>query len=75
MKSIIVESRYPLNSDQKQKLAQKLVKSDQAGDHQIEYRIDPSIIGGLRLVTPEQTIDLSIAARIQQLGERLQTKD
>lgn len=75
MKSIIVESRYPLNSDQKQKLAQKLITPDQTGDHQIEYRIDPSIIGGLRLVTPEQTIDLSIAARIQQLGERLQTKD
>lgn len=65
-----VESAIELSVDQRKdlevKLGQILGKS-----LQIEYVTNPALLGGLRIVSKNKTLDMSLAARLTQLSNTL----
>lgn len=67
---VTAESTVPLTDAQKEKLSSKL--SAHIG-HPVEmtYKINKTLIGGIRLSYNNRLIDDTVAAKIKQLGERL----
>jgi len=66
---IIVYSVQPLSEEQLQALKDKF--QTQVADVEIDNQIDPSLISGLRFVTPTKVVDLSLKARLNQLKSQL----
>lgn len=66
---IIVYSVQPLSEEQLQALKNKF--QTQVADVKIDNQIDPSLISGLRFVTPTKVVDLSLKARLNQLKSQL----
>lgn len=64
---IIVESAIKLSAKQQTSINQWITSTDQ--DVVVEYRVSPELLGGLRVVMPQKTIDLSVAARLAQLKQ------
>jgi len=63
---VTVESSISLTADQKKFLVSKLT-SIYKKDIELNVKIDPKIIGGLRLTTDTNTTDLTIAAKLNTL--------
>lgn len=66
--NIVIESAIELTKDQKQSLAKKL------NHDQIEFKVDPNLIGGLRVISPQKILDLSLKARLAMLKQNLNTQ-
>lgn len=67
---ITVESAIELDQSQKDELKQKI--SSQIGEPvNLSFTVDRKILGGLRIITPKKTIDLSIKAKLNQLETTL----
>jgi F-type H+-transporting ATPase subunit b len=62
----VVTSALPLTK-QEQTNAQKLLKVDS-----VEFKVDPTILGGLVVRVGDQVVDDSVASRMNALGESLQ---
>lgn len=65
-----VESAIVLPETQKQALLQKL-EALFPSPLEVEFQVDPKIIGGLRIICPEKTYDLSLKARLNQVSESI----
>lgn len=63
---VTIESSLDLSADQKKALTQKLTTIYQQ-NLELEFKVDPKIIGGLRLTTPTTTTDLTLAAKLNTL--------
>ncbi len=62
------ESAYPLTDGQKDKLKEKLCHLS-GMSVEIEYVINPELIGGMRVTWGENSIDDSLRCRLKKLGE------
>lgn len=65
-KAVKIISSLPLNEEERQKTlfrAQKVFGRDLVP----EYEIDPKIIGGLVIRSEDKILDLSVAAKLDQL--------
>ena len=64
------ESAAPLNDGQKQKLENKLTTST---GHRVEiaYEVNPSLLGGMRLMFDNRQIDDSVRTRLREISDRL----
>ena len=71
--NIVVESAVELTEKQVDAL-EKNFSNNLAKGYSVSYRVDSTLIGGLRIVTPKKTIDMSLAAKLTQLSQALQTK-
>jgi len=61
------ESAVELSGDQKKRLEAKLTKHT-GSRIEISYAVDPSLIGGMRLVMDNRTIDSTVKARLTEIG-------
>lgn len=61
------ESAVELSDSQKKRLEEKLIKHTGA-KIEVSYTVDPSLIGGMRLVLDNRTIDSSVKARLKEIG-------
>ena len=64
------ESAFPLDDEQKKRLTEKLEKNTGARV-EIEYVIDPALIGGMKLDFGNRRIDGSVRAKLHRVGEML----
>lgn len=69
---VTIESAIELSDSQTAALNKKVVEAF-GKKVEIFHKIDPNLIGGLRIITPHKTVDLSLAARLAQLNHSLQT--
>lgn len=70
MINVKVETAVELNASQRDKLTGVLTQ--QLGQEiQLVNQVNPQIIGGMRIVTPQKTIDLTLAAKLNQLYTQL----
>lgn len=69
---IKVESAIELTPKQTESI-QKQIQQAYGDKAIIGFEVDPNLIGGIRIVSPEKTLDLSLAARLSQLNQALQT--
>ncbi len=67
---IRAQSAVPLNDGQKKKLEDKLTAST---GHRVEvtYEVNPSLLGGLRLLFDNRQMDDSIRTRLREIRDRL----
>lgn len=64
------ESACELTESQKKRLEEKLAKH--TGTRiEVTYSVDPSLIGGMRLLLDNRTIDSSVRQRLQEIGALL----
>lgn len=70
---VTIESAIELSQAQLKSLTTNLEKT--LGDKvKVENKVDPQIIGGIRIVTASKVVDLSLAARVNRLQETLVTQ-
>lgn len=67
---VVVASRYPLTTDQREEITKKLTKQLD-GEIELTWLQDEAIIGGLRISAGDQIIDSSILGSLNQLSEHL----
>lgn len=67
---VIVETAVALSAEQKTEIASLLKKKGIAAT--LEEKINPDILGGLRLNLGSKRIDLSLAGRLDQVKKQLQ---
>lgn len=64
------ESAFPLSDEQKKKLAEKLEKN--TGKRvELEYVVNPALIGGMRLDFGNRQIDDSVKTKLAEIGAKL----
>ena len=61
------ESAVELTDSQKQKLEEKL-RSHTGSRIEVSYEVVPALIGGMRLVMDNRTIDSTVQARLAEIG-------
>jgi len=69
--NIVVETAIELDGSQVQEIEKKINKLI-TGKKSISYQVDPNIIGGMRIITPHKTVDMSLAARLDLVNQALQ---
>ncbi|MFQ6015028.1 MAG: ATP synthase F1 subunit delta [Anaerolineae bacterium] len=69
-KVVEVRSAVPLTVKEKATLKQKLAKRF-SDDLEFRFRIDESLIGGVRVKIGDQVIDGSVAGKLEALREQL----
>lgn len=65
-----VWSASPLTDREKKNLTTLLKKKEQI-DYKIDYRTDPNLIGGFRIIREDHVIDCTIRHQLDQLKKRL----
>lgn len=66
-----VTSATELTEDQKQKVVDKLLASTDYVEFMMDYKIDPSIIGGLIIRIGDRVVDSSIKSKIDLMKKEL----
>lgn len=63
-------SAFPLSEEQKKRLAEKMEKN--TGKRvEVEYTVDKTLLGGMRLDFGNRMIDDSVETKLRELGEKL----
>jgi F-type H+-transporting ATPase subunit delta len=65
-----VTSAVPLEADEQEALRTRLTDR-YAGDLEVEFEVDPTLLGGIRLRVGDQVIDGSVAARLAAMRDEL----
>lgn len=65
--TIIIESAIALDKDQKTEV-EKVLKSKGS---QVSYKVNPEILGGLRVTIGGKRIDLSLAGKVNQITKNI----
>jgi len=65
-----ITSAFELSENEKEALRQSLSKQF-SGDLSFSFKVDPSIMGGLRVRVGDRLIDTSVASRLTALRESL----
>jgi len=66
-----VASAVELNEGQKVRLVEKLLNTTQYVDFEMDYQVDPSIIGGMVIRIGDRVVDSSIKTQIYELRRSL----
>ena len=66
-----VASAVELNEGQKARLVEKLLNTTQYVDFEMDYQVDPSIIGGMVIRIGDRVVDSSIKTQIYELRRSL----
>ncbi|MCI6857811.1 MAG: F0F1 ATP synthase subunit delta [Eubacterium sp.] len=66
-----VTSATELSSVQKKKLEQRLLETTRYTSFEVEYHVDPSILGGLVIRIRNRVMDSSLKTQIEKLGKGL----
>ena len=70
--NIVVESAIKLDTSTQQQL-QKQLSGLSKSKLSFTYKTEPNLVGGLRITTPSKVVDLSLAAKLNQLRNTLLT--
>ncbi len=70
--SVSVVSAVELNSGQKDRLRKKLLESTDYVAFEMDYQVDPSLIGGMTIRIGDRVVDNSIKTRLYELKRELQ---
>ena len=71
---VFIESSVALEQKHRKDIETKL--SSTSGETlEFEYKTDPSLLGGLRIVTPTKVVDMSLAAKLNQLNSSLLSEE
>lgn len=68
--NVKVQSAIKLTKDQLDTLTTKLSKLT-GEEVELVNKVDPEVLGGLRIVLPDRVIDMTLAAKLNQLEETL----
>jgi F-type H+-transporting ATPase subunit delta len=68
---VVAESALPLDGELEALITETLKKRKGAREVRLEKRIDPSLIGGLRLRIGDEVIDASLRSQLQRMAEEL----
>lgn len=66
-----VTSAFELTKEQKQKIEKKLLDSTEYVEFLIDYKVDPSIVGGLIIRVGDRVVDSSIKSKIESMRKDL----
>lgn len=66
-----VTSAVELNEEQKAQLVKKLLETTRYVEFQMDYKVDPSLIGGLVIRIGDRVVDSSIKTQIYELRRSL----
>lgn len=72
--NILVESAIDLSEHQVKTLTDKLQK-EFGKKTTVTFKTDSDLIGGIRIVTPTKTVDMSLAARLSQMSKVIHKAD
>ena len=67
----VVTTAFALSSEQKEKVEQKLLKTTRYESLEMNYLVDESLIGGMRIRIGDRVIDSTIKSRLQELTREL----
>lgn len=67
---VLITSAQELSSAEKQSLEDKL-RSKHGSDIQVQYDVNPDLLGGMRIRIGDEVMDYTVAARLEALRERL----
>jgi F-type H+-transporting ATPase subunit delta len=68
---VIAESALPLDGELEALITGELKKRKGAGELRLEKRINPGLIGGLRLRIGDEVIDASLCGQLQRMADEL----
>ena len=68
--NVLITSAQELSNNETQMLEIKL-RAKYGNDLQIQYEVDPELLGGMKIRIGDQVMDHTVAARLQALRERL----
>ncbi|MCU0317263.1 MAG: ATP synthase F1 subunit delta [Fimbriimonadaceae bacterium] len=66
-----ITSAYPLSDDQKQAIIRKIEETDGNRKVEPEFHLDPSLIGGVKVIYDNLILDGSVKGTLEQLREKL----
>jgi len=69
--SVSVSSAMELKADQKSRLEEKLLADTSYVELEMDYQVDPSLIGGMVIRIGDRVVDSSIRTRIYRLKKEL----
>jgi F-type H+-transporting ATPase subunit b len=67
-----VTSALPLNEEEKEIIRKEILKTGEGAGGNVNFRVDPSILGGLVVRINDRVIDASVNAQLQELRQTLQ---
>ena len=68
---IIIISSYDLNDSEKDEVLQALRDTQLAASFNLEFKVDPTILGGLQMYTETKFLDLSLKSRLDRIQSEL----
>jgi len=66
-----VMSAFPMTEDQKERLTKKLLETTDYKSFEIEYVVDPSLIGGVVIRIGDRVVDGSVREKIAEMAKSL----
>lgn len=67
---VLITSAHDLSNSEKQSLENQLRKKH-GSEVQIQYEVNPDLLGGMRIRIGDEVMDYTVAARLEALRERL----
>ncbi|MBO4325151.1 MAG: ATP synthase F1 subunit delta [Lachnospiraceae bacterium] len=67
-----VVSALPLSDEQKSRLVNKLIETTDYREFEMDYRVDPDLIGGMTIRIGDRVLDSSIRSQLNGLRKSLQ---
>ncbi|MBO4695823.1 MAG: ATP synthase F1 subunit delta [Lachnospiraceae bacterium] len=67
-----VVSALPLSDDQKKRLTDRLIETTSYRVFEMDYRVDPKLIGGMTIQIGDRVLDSSIRSKLNGLKKTLQ---
>lgn len=65
--SLVVESAYPLDGDERERLQALVAKAANTHAPTIEVSVDPALVAGLRIVSRDLVVDMSLRSTLEEL--------
>ncbi len=66
-----VTTAEELNDNQKQQIKQKLLETTKYNSIEIDYKIDPSLIGGMVVRIKDRVVDSSVKSKLERMSRDL----
>ena len=68
--NVVITSAQELSNKEKQRLENQL-RRKHGRETQVQYEVDPDLLGGMRIRIGDEVMDYTVAARLEALRERL----
>ena len=67
---MVITSAQELSNKEKRSLENQL-RRKHGSETQVQYEVDPDLLGGMRIRIGDEVMDYTVAARLEALRERL----